>query len=155
MKRIIYVVVLLGLLAPPVLLLAEKSKATPETKKMEKKNDGTGQEVVNPSGLKYVDHVMGTGASPQKGQQVSVHYTGRLTDGKKFDSSHDRNQPFQFQIGAGQVIRGWDEGIATMKIGGKRTLTIPPDLGYGTAGFPGAIPPNATLLFDVELLGVQ
>jgi len=155
MKRIIYVVVLLGLLAPPVLLRAEKSKATPETKKMEKKNDGTGQEVVNPSGLKYVDHVMGTGASPQKGQQVSVHYTGRLTDGKKFDSSHDRNQPFQFQIGAGQVIRGWDEGIATMKIGGKRTLTIPPDLGYGTAGFPGAIPPNATLLFDVELLGVQ
>ena len=155
MKRTIHVVVLLGLLALPVVLRAEKPKAAPETKKMEKANDGTGQEVVNPTGLKYVDHVIGTGASPKKGQQVTVHYTGRLTDGKKFDSSVDRGQPFPFQIGTGQVIRGWDEGVATMKVGGKRTLTIPPDLGYGAAGFPGAIPPDATLIFDVELLGVQ
>jgi len=155
MKGTLCVVVLLGLLALPDLLRAAESKAAPGAKKMEKKNDGTGQEVVNPTGLKYVDHVIGTGASPKKGQQVTVHYTGRLTDGKKFDSSVDRGQPFQVQIGVGQVIRGWDEGIASMKVGGKRTLTIPADLGYGAAGFPGAIPPNATLIFDVELLGVQ
>ena len=155
MKRTIHVAVLLGLLALSVARLPKESQAAPEAKKMEKANDGTGQEVVTPTGLKYVDHVIGTGATPKKGQQVRVHYTGRLTDGKKFDSSVDRGQPFQFQIGGGQVIRGWDEGIATMKVGGKRTLTIPPDLGYGAAGFPGAIPPNATLIFDVELLGVQ
>jgi len=155
MKRMIQVAALVGVLALPTLLLAAESKTASEAKKTEKVNDGTGQEVVTPTGLKYVDHVIGTGASPKKGQQVSVHYTGRLTDGKTFDSSVDRGQPFQFQIGVGQVIRGWDEGITTMKVGGKRTLTIPPDLGYGAAGFPGAIPPNATLIFDVELLGVR
>jgi len=155
MKWTIHMVVLLSLLVPPVLLWAETPKAVPEAKKIEKTNDGTGQEVVTPTGLKYVDHVIGTGATPKKGERVSVHYTGRLMDGKKFDSSVDRGQPFQFRIGVGQVIRGWDEGIATMKVGGKRTLTIPPDLGYGATGFPGAIPPNATLVFDVELLGVQ
>jgi peptidylprolyl isomerase len=93
------------------------------------------------------------GASPTKGQTVSVHYTGTLQDGKKFDSSVDRGQPFQFKIGVGQVIKGWDEGVASMKVGGKRQLVIPPDLGYGARGI-GPIPPNATLLFDVELLGV-
>jgi len=155
MKRMIQVAALVGVLALPTLLLAAESKTASEAKKTEKVNDGTGQEVVTPTGLKYVDHVIGTGASPKKGQQVSVHYTGRLTDGKTFDSSVDRGQPFQFQIGVGQVIRGWDEGITTMKVGGKRTLTIPPELGYGAAGFPGAIPPNATLIFDVELLGVR
>jgi len=154
MKQRVYAALLLSFLTSPVVLQAGEPKAATEVK-VEKKNDGTGQEVVTPTGLKYVDHVIGTGASPKKGQQVSVHYTGRLTDGKTFDSSVDRGQPFQFQIGAGQVIRGWDEGIATIKVGGKRTLTIPPDLGYGAAGFPGAIPPNATLIFDVELLGIQ
>ena len=106
------------------------------------------------SGLEYVDEVVGDGASPSTGQKVTVHYTGTLLDGRKFDSSKDRNQPFVFTIGKGQVIKGWDEGVATMKIGGRRILTVPPQLGYGAAGAGNVIPPNATLLFDVELLGV-
>jgi FKBP-type peptidyl-prolyl cis-trans isomerase len=108
-----------------------------------------------PSGLEYEDTVVGEGPSPQAGQMVTVHYTGRLTDGTKFDSSVDRGQPFSFKIGVGQVIKGWDEGVMSMKTGGKRTLTIPPDLGYGARGAGGVIPPNATLVFDVELLGVK
>jgi peptidylprolyl isomerase len=111
--------------------------------------------VTTDSGLKYVDVVEGTGTIPQKGQTVSVHYTGTLENGTKFDSSRDRGQPFQFPLGAGRVIKGWDEGIASMKIGGQRKLIIPPDLGYGSRGAGGVIPPNATLLFDVELLGVE
>jgi peptidylprolyl isomerase len=115
--------------------------------------------VTLPSGLKYKDEVVGTGASPAAGQSVSVHYTGWLDDagkqGKKFDSSRDRGQPFSFKLGAQQVIAGWDEGVATMKIGGKRTLVIPPALGYGARGAGGVIPPNATLIFDVELLGAK
>ncbi|MBE7520384.1 MAG: FKBP-type peptidyl-prolyl cis-trans isomerase [Thermoflexaceae bacterium] len=107
------------------------------------------------SGLKYEDKVVGTGASPQKGQRVSVHYTGRLVDGTKFDSSLDRGQPFSFVIGVGGVIAGWDEGVATMKVGGKRLLYIPAALGYGSRGAGGVIPPNADLVFEVELLGVQ
>ena len=105
--------------------------------------------------LKIEDVVVGAGAEAQKGKQVSVHYTGWLTDGKKFDSSKDRNQPFQFALGRGQVIQGWDDGVAGMKVGGKRKLTIPPELGYGPAGAGGAIPPNATLVFEVELLSVK
>ena len=111
--------------------------------------------IVTPSGLKYIDIEVGTGDSPTTGQTVKVHYTGTLTDGKKFDSSVDRGQPFSFKIGVGQVIKGWDEGVATMKVGGKRTLIIPPDLGYGERGAGGVIPGNATLLFDIELLGVN
>src|SRR6476469_5176227 len=96
----------------------------------------------------------GTGAVAATGQKVRVHYTGWLTDGKKFDSSLDRGQPFAFQLGRGQVIKGWDQGVAGMKVGGKRKLTVPPELGYGARGFPGAIPPNSTLVFEVELVGV-
>ena len=105
--------------------------------------------------LQIEELVLGTGAEALKGKTVSVHYTGWLTDGKKVDSSKDRGQPFQFPLGRGHVIRGWDEGVQGMKVGGKRKLTIPPDLGYGPQGAAGVIPPNATLVFEVELLGVR
>ncbi len=111
--------------------------------------------VTTPSGLKYKDMTVGTGESPEEGQKVTVHYTGTLTDGSKFDSSRDRGQPFDFKIGVGQVIKGWDEGVSTMKVGGRRELVIPAELGYGSRGAGGVIPPNATLIFDVELLGVK
>ena len=114
--------------------------------------------VTTESGLQYEDTTVGSGAQAQPGQQVSVHYTGWLyndaTKGAKFDSSKDRNDPFGFRLGAGQVIKGWDEGVQGMKVGGARTLVIPPELGYGARGAGGVIPPNATLMFDVELLGV-
>jgi len=117
------------------------------------------QVIEMPNGLKYTDDKTGEGAEAMVGKKVSVHYTGWLSNngakGKKFDSSVDRGQPFQFTLGARQVIAGWDEGVAGMRVGGKRTLMIPPELGYGARGAGGVIPPNATLIFDVELLGVQ
>ena len=111
--------------------------------------------VTTPSGLQYIDEVVGTGPSPKKGQTVVVHYTGTLTNGTKFDSSLDRNQPFSFKIGVGQVIKGWDEGVGTMKVGGKRQLIIPAELAYGSRGAGGVIPSNAVLNFDVELLAIK
>ena len=116
-----------------------------------------GDEIITASGLKYTDVVVGTGASPQKGQTVSVHYTGTLENGIKFDSSYDHpgQQPLEFQLGTPGIIQGWNEGIATMKVGGKRKLTIPSALAYKNVGKPPAIPPNATLKFDVELMGVK
>ena len=112
-------------------------------------------EITTASGLVYVDTVVGEGAEAKAGQQVIVHYTGWLTNGSKFDSSKDRNDPFEFSLGSRQVIGGWDEGVQGMKIGGTRKLTIPPQLGYGARGAGGVIPPNATLVFEVELLGLR
>jgi len=112
-------------------------------------------EVILKSGLKYVEVAEGKGAAAVSGKAVTVHYTGTFPDGKKFDSSVDRNEPFTFKLGAGHVIKGWDEGVAGMKIGGKRKLIIPSALGYGKNGAGGVIPPDAELLFDVELLGVE
>lgn len=114
-----------------------------------------GQPTKTADGLEYWDIKPGTGPTATKGQTVTVHYTGWLTNGKKFDSSVDRGEPFKFHLGAGEVIKGWDEGVAGMKVGGKRQLRIPPELGYGARGAGGVIPPNATLIFDVELLGVK
>lgn len=118
-----------------------------------------GKAMTTPSGLQIIDTTVGTGASPKTGQICVMHYTGWLSEGgakgKKFDSSVDRGQPFEFPIGMKRVIGGWDEGVASMKVGGKRTLIIPPDLGYGARGAGGVIPPNATLIFDVELLGIK
>ena len=128
---------------------AQKAPAPTKEKKM----------ITTESGLQYLDTVEGSGASPVKGKTCVMHYTGWLWDGKakgaKFDSSVDRGQPFEFTIGVGQVIKGWDEGVGTMNVGGKRTLIIPSALGYGSRGAGGVIPPNATLCFDVELLGIK
>ena len=122
--------------------------------KTEGKTAGT-QPTTTPSGLQYIDVVEGTGRQAELGDTATVHYTGWLADGTKFDSSVDRKEPFSFRVGAGQVIKGWDEGVASMKVGGKRKLIIPPQLGYGARGAGGVIPPNATLTFDVELLGLR
>ena len=140
-------------LAATGLLTASANRATAQT---------PGRTMTTASGLKIIDTQVGTGATPRTGQTCVMHYTGWLYDesakdhkGKKFDSSVDRNEPFEFAIGQGNVIAGWDEGVATMKVGGKRTLIIPPQLGYGARGAGGVIPPNATLIFDVELLAVK
>ncbi len=151
----------LMLAAAMIFACSQKETASPDINKggdtvMEKgASVASGKMVKTPSGLQYEDIVAGSGASPSPGKKVTVHYTGWLTDGKKFDSSVDRNEPFVFQIGAGQVIPGWDEGVMSMKIGGKRKLVIPSNLGYGAAGAGGVIPPNATLVFEVILLDIR
>ena len=141
----------LGVTLAALLTLSTRSLATAQT--------SDSKMTTTASGLQITDTVVGTGASPKTGQTCVMHYTGWLykdgAKGAKFDSSVDRGQPFEFSIGMRQVIGGWDEGVATMKVGGKRTLIIPPALGYGARGAGGAIPPNATLMFDVELLGVK
>ncbi|NEO27725.1 MAG: FKBP-type peptidyl-prolyl cis-trans isomerase [Kamptonema sp. SIO4C4] len=130
------------------------SKPAKQSEPSEESEEPQEEVITTDSGLQYVEIKEGVGASPQPGQTVVVHYTGKLEDGSKFDSSRDRGQPFSFKIGAGRVIKGWEEGIASMKVGGRRKLIIPPELGYGERGAGGVIPPNATLIFDVELLRI-
>lgn len=148
-RSAVVVVVLSAMCVMPVMAVQEPVKAAKV-----KENPAAAKTVTTATGLKYTDVKLGSGASPVKGKQVKVHYTGTLENGKKFDSSVDRNEPFSFVIGVGQVIAGWDEGVMSMKVGGKRKLIIPSKLGYGERGAGGVIPPNATLLFDVELLDV-
>jgi FKBP-type peptidyl-prolyl cis-trans isomerase len=148
MKKVVCAAAILGM-ASLCLALPPEGAEKPKTEKAE------GKVVRLPDGLKYEDLKVGEGAEPKTGQTVVVHYTGWLTNGKKFDSSVDRGKPFEFVLGRGMVIRGWDEGVKTMKVGGKRKLTIPPDLAYGSRGAAGVIPPNATLIFDVELLAIK
>jgi FKBP-type peptidyl-prolyl cis-trans isomerase len=150
-QQFVLVLTLFAVLAVAAGCGSTNKSSTPATAGPMKVN---GQPTTTPSGLQYWDMVVGTGATAAPGTTVSVHYSGFLTTGEKFDSSRDRGEPFSFPLGAGQVIKGWDEGVAGMKVGGQRQLRIPPQLGYGAAGAPGAIPPNATLIFDVELLAV-
>jgi FKBP-type peptidyl-prolyl cis-trans isomerase len=150
MKRIVW----LPLVALALCGLA-LSPARADDKPKDTKDSKEPKVVTTKSGLKYIDEKEGTGEEAKAGDKVEVHYTGWLKDGTKFDSSKDRGRPFSFQLGAGMVIKGWDEGVAGMKVGGKRTLIIPPELGYGARGAGGVIPPNAELKFEVELLNVK
>ena len=148
----------LGLVATVAVACGDDGEETPATSGTQAavgSPAASEEATVTASGLQIIDLKVGSGASPQTGQTVVVHYTGWLADGTKFDSSVDRGQPFQFVIGTGQVIKGWDEGVATMKVGGKRRLIIPPELGYGAGGYPPIIPANAQLVFEVELLEIR
>lgn len=138
----------------PTVTPTTTATATPTTTATLSTKTGAGKVITTPSGLKYEVLKPGTGPTPKIGQTVTVHYTGTLENGTKFDSSRDSGKPFEFPIGAKKVIKGWDEGLSTMKVGERRKLIIPPELGYGAEGI-GPIPPNATLIFDVELLGVK
>lgn len=150
-NTLIVILALAGSLWAQTAAQKPKTPAVPNTKAPARV---TGDGVKTASGLQYWDIRVGTGAVAKDGDHVRVHYTGWLTTGKKFDSSVDANQPFEFTIGQSEVIKGWDEGVAGMKVGGKRQLRIPPDLGYGDNGSPPVIPPNATLIFDIQLLKI-
>jgi peptidylprolyl isomerase len=149
MKRLIALCAAFGV-AVPLVASAAPAAAPAKTKAV-----ANAKIVTTSSGLQYTDEVVGKGPLPKAGQRVRVHYVGTFPSGKKFDSSRDRNEPFTFTLGAHQVIPGWDEGVATMHVGGRRRLIVPPRLAYGTEGAGGVIPPNATLIFDVELLGIE
>jgi peptidylprolyl isomerase len=151
MRNVEKFIVLLLLIVAIAIPACSQKEAKNVTEKSADSQSASGA-VKTASGLSYTDLVKGTGTAPVSGKSVTVHYTGWLEDGKKFDSSVDRGQPFVFRIGAGEVIPGWDEGVMSMRVGGKRKLFIPAQLGYGAAGAPGAIPPNANLIFEVELL---
>ncbi len=144
-RAVVYVIIAAIAVAAVLFIVLRRGSSTPSP----------GGEVTTSSGLRYVDEVVGTGDSPKQGQNVSVHYSGTLENGTKFDSSFDTGKPITFPIGTRAVIQGWDEGLMTMKVGGKRRLIIPSNLGYGPTGRPPKIPPNATLIFEVELVGVQ
>jgi FKBP-type peptidyl-prolyl cis-trans isomerase len=161
-KYLVAIVIILALTAVFVLARTAPAQTAPAKKATDARPNTnaptkvTGDGVKMPSGLVYWDIRVGNGEVAKEGSHVRVHYTGWLTSGKKFDSSVDAGKPFDFRIGNGEVIKGWEEGVAGMRVGGKRQLRIPPDLGYGAEGTPGGpIPPNATLIFDVQLLGVQ
>ena len=161
-RKLTLVATLVALIALAATLNAQETKQELVPPTVTSKTDGDAEAKIKsppmirlPSGLMYVDLKEGKGLKPIPGQTVIVHYTGWLKDGTKFDSSHDRQTPFEFPLGKGRVIKGWDLGVASMRVGGKRKLIIPPDLGYGTRGAGDVIPPGATLVFEVELLGIK